>query len=250
MYTMLHITLADGEYRIDSRLVAQSLGIEHESFMRTIGTYQAGIEELGLLRFEIGVKSGPQRGKMSHYVLLNEDQAIFLATLSRNTSQVVAFKLKLTKAFSEAPLRLQVAHPSVHALTERLRPRAMENLGSVPDGYFSVMGELFKHLYNAEPMLNRSLDEQAMIEIPVGQRWSRYARETAHVPDHLRRTYPHVCLGGRIEQVWAYPIAYGNTFAKWLWEEYFPAQLPDYQRYRARHVALPAPLQGRRPTAR
>ena len=93
--------------RIDSRLVATSLGIEHESLVRTLTTYTKEFEELGILRFQIGVKSGPQRGKLPQYVLLNEDQAIFAATLSRNTRQVVDFKLQLTKAFSQARRHLQ-----------------------------------------------------------------------------------------------------------------------------------------------
>jgi hypothetical protein len=42
----------------------------------------SGFEELGLIRFEIGVKSGLQRGKLPQYAMLNEDQAIFAATLS------------------------------------------------------------------------------------------------------------------------------------------------------------------------
>ena len=57
------------------------------------------------------------------------------------------------------------------------------DLHRVPDGYFSVMGELFKHLYNLESLFNRSLDENAMIEISVGLRWSRYAREVVGIPD-------------------------------------------------------------------
>src|SRR5258708_31229854 len=113
MDTMLHITLADGEYRIDSRLVAQSLGIEHRSFMRSVQVYQSELSELGAVRFEIAPRKDENKGgDQPKYAMLNEDQAIFLATLSRNTSQVVAFKLKLTKAFSEARLRLQAAHPS------------------------------------------------------------------------------------------------------------------------------------------
>jgi prophage antirepressor-like protein len=89
--------------------------------------------------------------------------------------------------------------PSRHTLTDTFRPRALENLRCVPDGYFSVMGALFKHLYNLEVLFNRSLDEQAMIEISVGLRWARYAREVLGIPDQHRCKYSHVCQGGRIE---------------------------------------------------
>jgi regulatory protein Rha len=239
MNTNLEIILADGEHRVDCRLVAHSLGVEHKSFMRTIAIYQTKIEELGILRFQNEEIKG--RGQPMKYTMLNENQAIFLATLSRNTEQVVDFKLKLTKAFSKARQHLPSPQPSIHTLTEQFRPRALENLRSVPEGYFSVMGELFKHLYNAEAMLNRSLDEHAMIEISVGQRWSRYARETLSIPSHLRRKYAHICQGGRVEQVWAYPIQHVTAFDKWLWVVYFPVQFSEYEQYRKQYLALPAP---------
>lgn len=132
-------------------------------------------------------------------------------------------------------------HSSNHTLTDTFRPRALENLRRVPDGYFSVMGELFKHLYNLEALFNRSLDENAMIEISVGLRWARYAREVLGIPDQHRCKYAHVCQGGRIEQVWAYALHYVTTFDKWLWEVYFPQHFPDYERYRVRYIGLPAP---------
>lgn len=99
------------------------------------------------------------------------------------------------------------------------------------------MGELFKHLYNLEALLNRSLDENAMIEIPVGQGWSRYAREVLGIADQHRCTYAHFCQGGRIEQVWAYALGYVTTFDTWLWEVYFPQHFADYEQYRARYLA-------------
>lgn len=238
------VMTGDHTPRIDSRLVAQALGIEHESLMRTLNTYRAELEALGILRFEIGEIKG--RGQPERYGLLNEDQAIFTATLSRNTRQVVDFKLKLTSAFSKARQHLQESgqrkrYSSVHTLTDTFRPRALENLRQVPDGYFSVMGELFKHLYNLEALFNRSLDEHAMIEISVGMRWARYAREVLHIPDQHRCKYAHVCQSGRMEQVWAYALCYLTTFDKWLWEVYVPQHFPDYERCRARYIGLPAP---------
>ena len=45
----------DGVLVVDSRLVAERLGIEHESFLKTLDTYQSQIERaFGVLRFEIG----------------------------------------------------------------------------------------------------------------------------------------------------------------------------------------------------
>ena len=236
------------EPRIDSRLVAKSLGVEHESLIRMVNMYRSELEELGILRFQIGEIKG--RGQPEKYSLLNEDQAIFVATLSRNTAQVVKFKLKLTKAFSQARKQLQdkgqrTQQSSIHTLTETFRPRALENLRRMPDGYFSVMGELFKHLYNLEAIVNRSLDEHAIIEISVGQRWSRYAREVLAIPDQQRCKYPHMCQGGRTVQVWAYALQYVTTFDKWLWQVYIPQHFPEYERYRVRYVAAQADAKSR-----
>ncbi len=100
----LTIINIEGENRIDSRLVATSLNIEHKHFMETLRKYQAKLESLGALPFETAMlKHEHYRGSTTMvYVMLNEDQAIFAATLSRNTEEVVEFKLALTKAFSEA----------------------------------------------------------------------------------------------------------------------------------------------------
>jgi phage regulator Rha-like protein len=74
----------DSQLVVDSRLIAQELGIEHESFMRTIDTNKTLAEQaFGFFRFQIGKIDG--RGRPERYVLLTEDQATFLMTLSRNT---------------------------------------------------------------------------------------------------------------------------------------------------------------------
>ncbi len=93
-----------GEARVDSRVIAERLDIQHETFMRTLRKYESQINELGLLRFKNGaVKNEGQRGtKHIKYALLNEDQAVFALTLSRNNPTVVACKLALTKAFKQA----------------------------------------------------------------------------------------------------------------------------------------------------
>ena len=247
MSTDLEIIQVEGEHRIDSRLVAESLGIEHKAFMETVRKYQQDFAELGQMPFETEVGYRTQGGgNPIKYALFNEDQAIFAATLSRNTRQVVTFKLKLTKAFSEARKQLQASTPAIHAFTDALRPRALENLNNVPDGYFSVMSELFKHLYNLEALLNQAIDNKAMLEISVGQLWSKYAREVLNIPDQLRYKYKHHGQGGRVVEAWAYPMLYANTFAKWLWSVYFPLHFPAYQQYRTRRIAQPSRKQLRR----
>lgn len=118
--TTISITEFNGELVVDSRLVAEKLGIEHESFVRTIRKYQTRIEQqFGLLRFEIGVKKGDRGGERPQYVLLNESQATVLMTLSRNTDQVTEAKFILVDAFAKAKQRLTQMHQSSQMLPEQ-----------------------------------------------------------------------------------------------------------------------------------
>ena len=104
---------------VDSRLVAKSLGIEHETFMRTLKKYETRIEQrFGIIRFEIGEING--RGQPQKFAWLDEDQSMFLMTLSRNTDQVVECKANLVEAFSKA-------RKMTPALVEENQSLAMEN---------------------------------------------------------------------------------------------------------------------------
>ncbi len=84
---------------VDSRLIAQDLGIEHKNLMETIRKYQNKIENnFGKLTFE--TEAIGKTNQLQKFCYLTEDQAIFIGTLSRNTDEVVDFKLKLVKSFS------------------------------------------------------------------------------------------------------------------------------------------------------
>jgi phage regulator Rha-like protein len=93
----LDLIVIDQEPRIDSRLMADRLGIQHRSFFRMISKHESIVKEFGLLRFEIAEAEG---GRPQKYTFLNEDQSIFILTLSKNTDQVVSLKKDLTKEFS------------------------------------------------------------------------------------------------------------------------------------------------------
>lgn len=95
--------LIDGEARVDSRAIARNLNLQHESVMKLLRDYDGKFIGLGEVvfeseqsRFEIGKVVG---GRPQRYCLLNEDQAVFLLTLSRNTSEAVEVKLALTVLF-------------------------------------------------------------------------------------------------------------------------------------------------------
>ena len=88
----------------DSRVLTDQLGVDHSDFFSNIILkYQEEVEEdFGVLRFENGVKSGPQRGKLPQYALLTEEQTNTYMSYSKNTEQARTCKRKLVRAFSDA----------------------------------------------------------------------------------------------------------------------------------------------------
>jgi phage regulator Rha-like protein len=99
--TKIDVINKDGDLVVDSRLIADELGIEHEVFMRTVKKYETKIQQrFGIIRFENGKIDG--RGRPEKYALLTESQATTLMTFSRNTDRVVECKLNLVAAFEKA----------------------------------------------------------------------------------------------------------------------------------------------------
>jgi phage regulator Rha-like protein len=254
----LTIIQVKGEHRIDSRLLARELGYDHKVVLQSIRRHRARLEaKSSLLHFEAVKKRTTRGATRETYYLLDERQCLILAGSLKKGEEADEWHDRLVDAFLQARERVRLLEaerqqpsPPLHTLTDALRPRALENLGNVPEGYFSVMGELFKHLYNLEAVVDHALDEQALIEISVGQLWSTYARDTLGIPDQARRAYPHRTPQGHIVQAWAYPIQYVNIFANWLWNDYFPNHFPAYQRYRQRRVACSLLVPSRRQAPR
>lgn len=89
--------------RVDSRELAQRLGVKHKNTIELLDKYKAEFLGLGHLPFKTEVGYRAQGGgKAERFALLNEDQAYLLLSLSRNTPRVVALKVKLVQAFSAA----------------------------------------------------------------------------------------------------------------------------------------------------
>ncbi len=96
------VEVKDGP-RIESRLLAQSMGNTHRPTVALIDKYREPLERFGQVLFKKAVGDRKQGGGKSERVaLLNEDQALFLLALSRNTDRVVELKFKLIQAFSTA----------------------------------------------------------------------------------------------------------------------------------------------------
>ncbi len=110
----LEVVLVEGENRMDSRLVAKSLGIDPSNFLELLRKYQAELEEIGILPFQTGEIKG--RGQPEKYVMLNEDQTVFAVTLSKNTPEVVRAKLNITIAFSKARKGFLINFKDLHGI--------------------------------------------------------------------------------------------------------------------------------------
>jgi len=91
------------EPRVDTRLLALQLSNRHKAVMTLIERYSDSFKAHGQLAFKKTVGKRKQGGgNAERYALLNEDQAYFLLSLSRNTDTVVVLKSKLVQAFGTA----------------------------------------------------------------------------------------------------------------------------------------------------
>ncbi|THG83904.1 hypothetical protein E5198_06300 [Pseudomonas sp. A-1] len=147
------LTTYKGEPRVDSRLIAEQLGNQHENTYDLVKRYAEDFRQFGILRFETGEITG--RGQPEQYALLNEDQCYLLLTYSRNTPRARALKINLVKAFREARDRASVSdaqylplYHSMHAEVAALAQRAKECGSSTPEHLFHI---------NANKALNKAM---------------------------------------------------------------------------------------------
>ena len=123
------LAIVKTEARIDSRPLAKSLRNQHKAVMALIDRYADQFKAFGQLPFKKEVGDRAQGGgNPERFTLLNEDQAFFLLSLSRNSDHVVSLKVRLVKAFGEAR-RAAVQHgaeylPTYHQLHDELHALA------------------------------------------------------------------------------------------------------------------------------
>lgn len=96
-----------------SLAIAEGTENEHASVIKLVRTYQADLEEFGLVRFEIRPRpEGQHGGAVVEFATLNEQQSTLLLTYMRNSDIVRRFKKALVKAFFE--LMQQAAKPAIN----------------------------------------------------------------------------------------------------------------------------------------
>jgi len=213
--TELTVVQFSGENRIDSRLVAKSLGIKHKAFSETIGKYLEELEELGKVPFQTeasGKTNQPQK-----YAMLNEDQAIFASTLSRNTRKVVVFKLALTKAFAQARKKGQEQHSYINAnFVQRLK---LNRERTLPE-HWTVLEQLDKEAWHFRLDMTQ-LIHTAKPDVSVGLKWSNYLKKNGYDTSKFMKV-PNIVHPPtmREEDVKAYPLEMLPMFLLWFRSEY------------------------------
>lgn len=109
------------EPRICSTILAEGLGITHKSLITTIKRHLSRIERFGrvlLRKAPLKTSGGNQLVTLTD---LNENQALFIGSLSENTEQVLEFKVMLIHEFDKARKALaEYAHTTVLQRQEAL----------------------------------------------------------------------------------------------------------------------------------
>jgi Phage regulatory protein Rha (Phage_pRha) len=212
---------------VDSRLIAQELGIEHGNFIETIKKYQKQSEQaFGILRFETGEIKG--RGQPEKYCLLTEEQATFYMTLSRNTPEVVELKIKLVKAFSEAK-RLLLGLGVVQPPTTTIYIQRLQNMSdhTVADDVWTTFREGAEILLMVEKDYKVPVSQMDLCDGSIGSHWVQY-REENDIKNPIKK-YIHRFRDHRPDVMPnAFEYSELPVFRKWLREFYIPNHLPKY----------------------
>lgn len=161
----LPLVLAKDGPRIDSRIVAEELGIENRALLQNIDNYLPKFNAFGVVTFQTQKPPKGSKGGMPvRFALLNEGQAYFAVTLSRNTEQAVEVKFRLVRAFGEARKQqdarqtqylpfYHLAHDAARSMAQTAQQRGSE----APEQVFHT---------NVERLINR------VFGIETGQRAS------------------------------------------------------------------------------
>ena len=164
--SQLSIVTIGKELRTDSRLLAEALDHRHRTILESIDKYLSQFSAISDVPFktEAGVPR-PQGGTTTvRYAMLTEDQCYFLLTLMRNNPKIVASKLALVKAFSNA--RAQLAQRDFARIEgKQVRAQETESIRALVD-YATVQGSQSASRYYA----NVTKMTNTLLGIEAGQR--------------------------------------------------------------------------------
>ncbi|GAC1591490.1 MAG: hypothetical protein NVS4B1_36610 [Ktedonobacteraceae bacterium] len=239
----LEVVMFEGKPCIDSRIVAKQLGIEHEVLVYTIRKYQHRIEKYGSIRFQTGLKIGDRGGKRPIYIMLNENQSLFVGTLSRNSDEVIDFKDWLIEKFSEQREReQQQAQQNKRRGPNQLwddRADLFYASVKVPHDYWTVFLESdMRHWSLKVRHLDLELEEGRLPDGSIGKRWKNYIVDKRYDLT-LIKTYLHPYPDNRRDvEANCYPNAWLGNFRTWFADVYVPLYLPKYMEPRSKRLFL------------
>ncbi|HYU71637.1 MAG TPA: Rha family transcriptional regulator [Ktedonobacteraceae bacterium] len=229
METGLEIVAVEGEHRIDSRLVAKGIHIQHDNLMQTIHKYQKGLERYGTFLFQTGTSKHRTGASKFAYVLLNKEQFGYLLMFVRITDQVREYREYVYDKFLEYE-RLQRAPqkpiPQINSLWQQ-RLEIFYRQNKLPAGYWCLFGMVGGYCWTDEfrevYLLVNSLPDGS-----IGKKWCQHLRSRGYDMSLVKK-YPHHYPDQRgTVQANLYPNAWLGEFWTWFHERYLKEDYPEY----------------------
>jgi len=123
---------------MDSRLLAETLGIEPRSLRQLMKEHET---EIGETTFQMSIPTG-LGGRTEEYALLNERQAMRILMFTRNSEESIQAKLALVDAFFTMRSNIQITQNAAQALINR---KNEERLARIEEQNKVVSLELAEH---------------------------------------------------------------------------------------------------------
>jgi len=179
--TDLVLTTTTTGARVTSQALAKRLGNKHRPVIALIEKYLCRFETFGKVLFKKTASTGSKTGQTERYALLNENQAYFLLSLSRNSEAVVALKSKLIAAFSNArratDMRQTEYMPTYHAAHDLIKELAA---GSASEKFDHMnFNKLVNKIAGVEAGQRASAPVQKQALMIVGQMLATAAMKSA-----------------------------------------------------------------------
>tara|TARA_R110002049_G_scaffold309186_1_gene518213 strand:+ start:27304 stop:28038 length:735 start_codon:yes stop_codon:yes gene_type:complete len=168
----IQLTNTKDQPRVDSRVIAEQLNIQHKNLLGIIDSYLDDFVELGTFAF----KTRKSKGRPTRYALLNEDQSYLLLTYAKNTPLVRALKLNLVKAFKQSREGLAIQkdylpfYHSMHESVKLLAKQASDNGSKTPEYVFHMTyNKLINNAFGLSSGSRKEITSQERVFISAAQ---------------------------------------------------------------------------------